>query len=135
MSGKVGQYVDRKLWAQLTLEQVVEQIHIRDSMLQQMVGSLYPSIVRDEMADLFELKAELEKPEAGRDEAGDAQAGGVEMAMKLTCSVCKFTLTPSTPEESAAYEANRPMHCATPMVGGDEGRPEVGENQRQRLPG
>lgn len=38
------------------------------------------------------------------------------MAVKLTCSVCKFSLTPATAEESATYEANRPMHCAQPMV-------------------
>lgn len=62
MSEKVGQYVHRDFWSKLTLEQVKEQIAIRDSLLLQMVGSLYPGVVRDELYELYKLKAELEKP-------------------------------------------------------------------------
>lgn len=62
MNVPVGQYVHRDFWPKLTLEQVKEQIAIRDSLLQQMVGSLYPSIVNDELRDLHLLVVELQKP-------------------------------------------------------------------------
>lgn len=39
-----------------TSDDVQTQVRIRRELLQQMVGTLYPSIIRDEIADLLELE-------------------------------------------------------------------------------
>jgi hypothetical protein len=50
-------HVSRSNWDQLkTVEGVQEQIDLRAKLSDEMVGTLYPSIIRDEVCDLLDLK-------------------------------------------------------------------------------
>jgi hypothetical protein len=53
--------VHRDFWPGLKAEQLQEQIAIREAQIQQMVGWLYPSILRDEIRDLYLLKSKLKE--------------------------------------------------------------------------
>lgn len=54
-------YAARTFWQGMDLKQVEEQIEIRHAMKQQMVGWLYPSILDDEIRDLYLMKAKLKE--------------------------------------------------------------------------
>lgn len=58
-------YVHKNFWKDLTLVQIEEQIAIRQTMLPQMLGWLYTSILNDELDALCTLKFNLKnrKPE------------------------------------------------------------------------
>jgi hypothetical protein len=57
----MSEYAARTFWVGMTLKQVEEQIEIRHVLMQQMVGSLYPSILNDEIHDLYLMKAKLKE--------------------------------------------------------------------------
>ena len=48
--------LDKKEFDRLTKEQVIEQIEMRNNLLKEMVGWLYPSILQDEISILKELR-------------------------------------------------------------------------------
>ena len=53
--------VPRGEWGKLRYLELLQQIKLRKEMMKQLVGSLYQSILRDEIADLQELCNRLEK--------------------------------------------------------------------------
>jgi hypothetical protein len=48
-------WVDKKYFGLLTVDQIRTQIEIREELIKQMVGTLYPEILTDEIKQLKEL--------------------------------------------------------------------------------
>jgi len=59
----------RKDWPGLTPEEIDAEVEIRIDLIGQMVGSLYPSILSDEIYDLRELKKEKQEAVLAKAEA------------------------------------------------------------------
>jgi hypothetical protein len=55
----VTAWVKKEEFDSLTAVQIHEQIAVRQAMMQQMVGTLYPSIVQDELNLLYKLRGRL----------------------------------------------------------------------------
>lgn len=55
----MNRLVDKNLFASLTAEECLEQIGLRHKEIEKMVGWLYPSILRDEITQLHEIRIQI----------------------------------------------------------------------------